>query len=581
MNGTNTYNGAAHKAKPKVGKSYAVADAAIAALERMISGAKFASEWTFPGGTFKTIRFDLAGGGKTCRPIHVADDGWRIGDPPEPLPLLYSDEIPDPATIVFVPEGEKCADLVRGLGLAAVASSHGADSAHRSDWTALAQSNALIAFLPDNDEAGETYWKDAAKQIFQLNPNARIVVVRLPGLPEGGDIEQYIDARDSMETSAIRDSIGILTTSAPLLENADFADPNALSIASAGDLLKDFPELRQPLVDGVLRMTETMNVIDAAKGGKTHTAIDLALSIVTGRMWLAKYPIINPGPVLYIDAELHPATMARRIASICSARGIFSTEIAGGLDVLSLRGKLKDIFQLKPYLAENAAKKYHAIIFDALYRLIPEGIDENSNSDMTRVFNAIDQIGESTGAACIIIHHASKGVQAGKSVVDVGSGASAMARATDSHIIFRQHTEDGCKVMEMAGRSWPPLDPVVLRWTYPTWNIDDTLDPTDLRENNRRKRKEESADASTPTEPAPEPWTVDRFVSSFVTDSDQAKALIVARARQSGLANRAVDDLIRLAISEQKIHRWHRPKSNEIRLANIPQPITETGATNG
>ena len=59
--------------------------------------------------------------------------------------------------------------------------------------------------------------------------------------------------------------------------------------------------------------------------------------------------------------------------------------------------RLKNIFELRPWLAENTAGKYRLIVLDALYRLIPEGIDENSNSDMTRVFNAIDQIADAAG----------------------------------------------------------------------------------------------------------------------------------------------------------------------------------------
>ena len=49
----------------------------------------------------------------------------------------------------------------------------------------------------------------------------------------------------------------------------------------------------------------------------------------------------------------------------------------------------------------------------------------------------------------LIVHHASKGIQAGKNVVDVGSGASAMA-GRHSHMILRQHEEDGCVVVDMA-----------------------------------------------------------------------------------------------------------------------------------
>ena len=45
-----------------------------------------------------------------------------------------------------------------------------------------------------------------------------------------------------------------------------------------------------------------------------------------------------------------------------------------------------------------------------------------------------------TGAAFVLVHHSTKGSQAEKSVTDTGSGAGAMSRAVDSHIVwlFRQ-----------------------------------------------------------------------------------------------------------------------------------------------
>jgi hypothetical protein len=587
-NGQHGYVGAAHRPRPSAGRAYPTVEQAVQATARAIPGVTDHHMWMYPGGTYCIARYDTPRG-KQIRPYHHAADGWRVGDPAGPLPLYRHDEIPADAETIFVVEGEKCVDLAWSIGLPAVTSSHGSQSARRSDWTSIADRDALIVVMPDHDAAGEAYAADVCRIILGATPGARIKIVRLPDLPDGGDIEEYIDARDSMETEAIAGSIIALADAAPFIGPGEIPSPEPaaddaqpeLSAVGAGDLLRDYPTLRPPLIDGVLRLTETANMIDAAKGGKTHTAIDLALAVATGRAWLGRYAIVNPGAVLYIDAELHPNTMARRIASICSARGIFSDEIAGKFDVLSLRGRLKNIFELRVWLAKHAAGgKYRLIVFDALYRLIPEGIDENSNSDMTRVFNAIDQIGEETGAACLIIHHASKGVQAGKSVVDVGSGASAMARATDSHLIFRQHAEDGFKVMEMAGRSWPPLTPVVLRWTYPTWDIDDTLDPTDLRENNRRKRAEPTPDASTPVEPPPEPWTTETFATRYLSSEPKSQRAIIDQAVISGgLSERTASRLCRLAIDQRLAHRWtFADDRRTVFLASVEQEITQTGA---
>jgi hypothetical protein len=285
---------------------------------------------------------------------------------------------------------------------------------------------------------------------------------------------------------------------------------------SALEMVDSYPELKPALVNGFLRETETCNIVAAAKIGKTHLAMDLALCVCSGCRWLGRFDVVSPGRVLYCDAELHKHTAARRLAAICDAKGLDRSQLAG-IDVLSLRGKRVNIFGLGGMIYPG---KYRLVVLDALYRLIPEGIDENSNSDMTRVFNCIDRMADESGAAVVVIHHTSKGSQANKSVTDTGSGASAMARAADSHLVLRHHKEPGCVVLEAAARSWPPLSPVVLRWEHPLYRVDDRLAPSDLRQEGKKR-------------PAmvEDTWTPERFVSEFVDSEPKEQRLILARAK--------------------------------------------------
>ena len=93
-------------------------------------GGSFVAGWTYRdaggGEVFRVIRFALPDGDKQYRPIHLAKDGWRIGDPSGPLPLYRLDELPAAGT-VWVTEGEKAADAAREIGLVATTSAHGAD----------------------------------------------------------------------------------------------------------------------------------------------------------------------------------------------------------------------------------------------------------------------------------------------------------------------------------------------------------------------------------------------------------------------------------------------------------------------
>ena len=354
-------------------------------------------------------------------------------------------------------------------------------------------------------------------------------------------------------------------------------DPLAyLSPVSAGRLLREFPELREPVIHGILRATETMNVISTSKSRKTWTVQALGLSIATGRPWLGN-PVAQ-GQVLYIDAELHKNTFAHRLHSIAEAMGISRDQFADTFEAIHLRGRLLDIVRMAPIFARIPKGKYRIIILDALYRLIPPGVDENSNSDMTPIYNMIDSYAEQTGAAFVIVHHASKGSQSGKSITDVGSGAGAQSRATDSHLILREHQESEVVVMETVCRSFAQPAAQCLRWTFPLWTPAPELNPNDLKETTRR-RKAPKNDAVPASAPPKIEWTPARFVESFIKTTPTEKSVITARAEQV-MSVRQANNLLRLAEDEGLVHRWTpaNPK-HPVRFATVRQPVTDTGSS--
>ena len=268
-------------------------------------------------------------------------------------------------------------------------------------------------------------------------------------------------------------------------------EESQLQVLTVGDLAEQYPRLRKPLIDGVLRVGETANVISSPKMGKSWLVSDLALSVVTGRPWLDSFEV-EAGPVLIVDNELHGNTISYRIQKVGAARDILFADYRDSLHVANLRGKLTDIYQLGPRLFDRIEPDtYRLVIIDAFYRAIPEGVDENSNSQIAQVYNQIDAYALQLGCGFICIHHTTKGNQSGKSITDVGSGAGSQSRATDTHLILRPHAEPGAVVLEAAARSWPPIDPVALRWDWPLWTVANDLDSDDLKpEREGRQAKE-------------------------------------------------------------------------------------------
>ena len=196
----------------------------------------------------------------------------------------------------------------------------------------------------------------------------------------------------------------------------------------------------------------------------------------------------------------------------------------------------------------------------ACYRLLPRGFDENSNADITALYNRVDQYAELTGSAILCVH-STKGNQSGKDVVAIGSGAGAQSRAVDAHITMRQHQEDDCVVLEAALRSFPPFVPLVLRWEYPTFRIDGALQADDLREPGQRKKA------------VADDWTPESFAAAFVTDAPAGKATVIVKAAKRGLRAHKATTLLAAAVDAGAAYEWKTgDRRTASRFATIPQP---------
>jgi hypothetical protein len=191
------------------GRTFARAKDAVAELERRHG--KRSNLWTYhdaqaePVGVI--IRWD-GPNGKDIRPVARHADGWRIGAMPDPRPLYG---LPDLAAAcgVVVCEGEKAADAARSLGLVATTSAGGSQAAAKTDWRSLAGKEIWI--FPDNDQPGRKYAETVAGNLAKLTPAPVVRIVELPGLPDRGDIVDWIEAHgDAAEPEAMRAEIEAL-----------------------------------------------------------------------------------------------------------------------------------------------------------------------------------------------------------------------------------------------------------------------------------------------------------------------------------------------------------------------------------
>ncbi len=395
----------------------------------------------------------------------------------------------DPSAIVFIPEGEKDVDRLRSLGLVATCNPGGASKPAKpgkpGKWIpdfAESLEGRRVAIIADNDKPGRIHANNVARMIHAAAESVK--VIEPAGIPEGGDVSDWLGAEGTAS------DLLTLVEETPRWEPSE-AEPNddepededgpeLILPVAFGELKRRHPKMRKAVIDGLAREGETINVVAPSKAGKSWTSYSLALSIVSGGCWLNRFSC-QPGRVLLIDNELHPETITHRIPNVADAMGISLDDYQDRYDVISLRGRLVDYFGLGLRTVDHIEPgRYRAIIVDAHYRMLPPGVSENDNAAMAQVYNQIDRFADQTQAAWFLIHHSSKGSQAGKDVTDVGSGAGSQSRAADSHLVLRPHEEPGHVVLDAAVRSWPPVEPVTLEWCFPLW-LPSELDPENLK----------------------------------------------------------------------------------------------------
>jgi hypothetical protein len=335
-------------------------------------------------------------------------------------------------------------------------------------------------------------------------------------------------------------------------------------------LIEDYPAMRTPVIQGLLREGETMNVIAAPKTGKSWLINDMATAVATGRKWLDTYET-EKGNVLILDNELHGETFANRLPKVARARRIDLSELTDTLYVENMRGRLIDIFTLDQYFSFLEPGQFKVIILDAFYRFMPADTDENDNGAMARIYNKIDHYASRLECAFVLVHHTSKGNQANKSVTDVGAGAGSQSRATDSHLVLRQHEQDDAIVLDAAVRSWPPIASMCLAWEFPVWNPAPYLDPADLEKPSRRRKKSTPTD---PVEPKPD-WTPELFVERFLDEEPKTMDEIILKCTDEGLSQAKTKRLLGAAEGKTLVCRWKFGANQKVQFSTIPQPAKE------
>ena len=247
--------------------------------------------------------------------------------------------------------------------------------------------------------------------------------------------------------------------------------------------LREFLAHKEPeppqIVFGVMRSGQVGIIASGSKAGKTWLMQTLGLAVATGRMWLAWKTM--PGRVLYIDPELPKYDGQSRMEKLVQALGL--PEIPANMDYWRVKGKrltIADIERKVRLRMKETGEPYALIIVDSIY-CFGDGRDENDNSAQAVTMQELYSLSEMSGAAVMLAHHFSKGFQNGKHHIDRMSGAGVFARAPDAIMSVTDLEEEGCYRVETTVRSFARPKDFSVRWEYPLWTIDESLNGMALK----------------------------------------------------------------------------------------------------
>ncbi|MBB6186190.1 YfjI family protein [Rhodanobacter sp. MP7CTX1] len=192
----------------------------------------------------RRIRFDHPNKLKEYRPLRW-DGAQYVGtEPPKPAegkPLYRLPELlpADSAALVWIVEGEKCADALAALDLI-VTTSGSMSSAGGTDWTLLRGRHCLL--WPDHDAPGSKYADEVAAILRALGCTVEVIDVEALDLPDKSDAVDWLAMHaDATATDVLK---------LPRLAACEVAEPSAPSIfASAPEPLRRplSPALEYPL----------------------------------------------------------------------------------------------------------------------------------------------------------------------------------------------------------------------------------------------------------------------------------------------------------------------------------------------
>jgi phage/plasmid primase-like uncharacterized protein/KaiC/GvpD/RAD55 family RecA-like ATPase len=194
-----------------------------------------------------------------------------------------------------------------------------------------------------------------------------------------------------------------------------------------------FPWNAKPQLDStyIIKNWIAENSISVVYGpsnvGKSFFCMSLAYYIAAGEEWINNK--VKRGSVLYLATEGGRA-FENRLYALHEAHGFNDVSLAVRPSPINLYDADEDIAKVEAIMAEigKRMEPVTVLVIDTLARATAGQMDENNNSEMSKLIAGLDAIRERTGVHIMLVHHSGKDASKG------ARGASALRAACDTEI---------------------------------------------------------------------------------------------------------------------------------------------------
>ncbi len=319
-----------------------------------------------------------------------------------------------PSATVFVCEGEKDADRLRKLDLVATTNPQGAGK-WRDDYNQFLKDREIV-ILPDNDNAGRNHAQTVARSLYRVA--ASVKILNLPGLPEKGDVSDWLNAGNSVENLCAM--VDYLPQWTPETASLDEVAPESESddMPSLFQTWGEFSAIERKRGEQIIHELERgeLGMLAAVTNvGKSTLVRNLGLMLACGGAFTPLKSFTKPRRVLLLDFETRAARFQSDITKMMAGFSKAERELINENLVICCDVMIEDepLTLSNPrhfdYVVMQArAFKADLIIIDTLSAAF-ELRDENNNAEVsTRALKPMIRLAREADAAVLFAHHIGK-----------------------------------------------------------------------------------------------------------------------------------------------------------------------------